>query len=91
MIEFNINKRWEEGIPHHPKSWELAKAIGVLDAKYGGDYLDLQFGGDGDNGEHLAYLLDIHFEMLDAVKQEMCPDCGEVYYSKGPLYVCACK
>ena len=22
-------------------------------------------GGDGDNGEHLMYLLDIHFEQID--------------------------
>lgn len=61
-VEMDITKRWEQGIPHHPKSQALAKRIGDLDFKVGGDFLGLNFGGDGDNGEHLMYLLDIIFE-----------------------------
>jgi hypothetical protein len=61
-VETDINKRWEEGMDHHPKAEELARAIGDLDLKYGGDYFCFKFGGDGDNGEHLTYLLDIYFE-----------------------------
>lgn len=61
----DINKRWLEGIHHHPKSIEIFKAIEENDWKYGGDYFCWKYGGDGDNGEHLMYLLDIHFEMED--------------------------
>ncbi len=61
-IETDINKRWEEGTPHHPKSEELVHAITELDFEYGGDYFCFKVGGDGDNGEHLMYLLDIYFE-----------------------------
>ena len=62
MVETNITKRWEQGIPHHPQSIEIYKAIDALDFKYGGDFFCFKSGGDGDNGEHLMYLLDIYFE-----------------------------
>lgn len=65
MVETNINKRWENGIEHHPKSIEIANAIFDMDWKYGNDYFGWKSGGDGDNGEHLMYLLDIHFELQD--------------------------
>lgn len=58
----DITERWKRGIPHHPKSVEIFKAIEENDWKYGGDYFCWKSGGDGDNGEHLMYLLDIHFE-----------------------------
>lgn len=64
-VETNIEKRWENGTPHHPKSEETAKSIAEIDYKYGDDYFCFKFGGDGDNGEHLMYLLDIHFERID--------------------------
>lgn len=64
-IETNINKRWEEDIPHHPRSEELFESIAALDWEYGGDYFCWKSGGDGDNGEHLMYILDIYFEMKD--------------------------
>jgi hypothetical protein len=65
MIETDINKRWEKGMPHHPKSVGLYKTIADLDWKYGDDYFGWKSGGDGDNGETLMYLLDIHFETAD--------------------------
>jgi hypothetical protein len=61
-VETNITKRWESGTPHHPKSVALYKQIETLDFKHGGDYFCFKSGGDGDNGEHLMYLLDIIFE-----------------------------
>lgn len=63
-IETDITKRWELGMPHHPKSKEIYKAIAENDWKYGGNYFDWEAGGDGDNGEHLMYLLDIYFEQI---------------------------
>lgn len=62
-VETNITKRWENGTPHHPKSISLYKNIAKLDEKIGGDFLDLKSGGDGDNGEHLMYLLDVLHEL----------------------------
>ena len=64
-VETDITKRWEQGIPHHPKSLELFKAIEENDFKYGSDYFCFKSGGDGDNGEHLMYLMDIYFEKLN--------------------------
>jgi len=62
-VETDINKRWENGIQHLPESEELYKAIEELDFKYGSDFFCFKSGGDGDNGEHLMYLLDIYFEL----------------------------
>lgn len=65
MVETDINKRWENGVEHHPKSVEMANVIFDMDWKYGDDYFCWKKGGDGDNGEHLMYLLDIYFEQQD--------------------------
>lgn len=56
-----ITRRWEEGVPHDPRSVELYKSIEHLDWSIGEDSFHFKSGGDGDNGEHLMYLLDIHF------------------------------
>jgi hypothetical protein len=64
-IETDIGKRWEEGIPHHPKAEELSRIIGELDFLYADDSFCFKFGGDGDNSETLTYLLDIFFEFKD--------------------------
>lgn len=64
-IETNITKRWEKGTPHHPEAIKVAKAIADLDWSFGSDWFCFKFGGDGDNGEHLLYLLDIYFEAKD--------------------------
>lgn len=64
-VETDITKRWQLGMSHHPKSIELYKSIEKLDWDFGGDYFGFKSGGDGDNGEHLMYLMDIHFERLD--------------------------
>ncbi len=65
-IETNITKRWEQGMPHHRKSVDLFKKLAVIDFNHGGDYFRWKSGGDGDNGEHLMYELDIIFEAKEA-------------------------
>ena len=62
MIETDINKRWKQGVPHHPKSIDLFKKLATIDIEYGGDFFEWMSGGDGDNGEMLMYEMDIHFE-----------------------------
>jgi hypothetical protein len=65
-INTDITQRWESGTPHHPKAESLARQIGALDWMFCSDSFRFKFGGDGDNGESLAYLLDIYFELVDA-------------------------
>lgn len=67
MVETNIQKRWEKGIAHHPKSIALFNALSQIDWKYGNDYFCWKSGGDGDNGEHLMYEMDIYFEEMDSM------------------------
>jgi hypothetical protein len=64
-VETSINARWEKGAPHHPKSLELMGLLMAVDMEFGGDYFCWKTGGDGDNGEHLLYELDIVFERQD--------------------------
>ncbi len=64
-IETDINKRWEQGMDHHPEAIAAVKGMGDADFYLGGDSLCIKTGGDGDNGEHMAYLLSIYFEAKD--------------------------
>ncbi len=59
-VETNLDVRMN--LDHHPRAISIANAIRALDWVYGNDALDLKFGGDGDNGEHLLMLLDIAVE-----------------------------
>lgn len=65
IVETDITKRWEQGIEHDPRSEELVRSIADLDFKYGKDFFNFKVGGDGDNGEHLMYLLDIYYELKE--------------------------
>lgn len=66
-VEYDINKRWEEGKPHHPKSIALFKKIQEVDFIWNNDHFCWKYGGDGDNGESLMYVLDIIFEERDNI------------------------
>ncbi len=71
MIEYDINKRWEKGIAHHKKSEELMNILMHIDFTYGDDFFCWKTGGDGDNGEIFMYELDIYFESLDVLKNNI--------------------
>lgn len=58
-------KRWEDGIDHHPMSERIVRFLVEHDFNDYDDHFCWKFGGDGDNGEVLAYQLDAFFEMLD--------------------------
>lgn len=64
-IETDVNKRWETGMPHHHESQKLMEAIATLDLVFLNDHFSWSYGGDGDNGEALMYLMDIYFEARD--------------------------
>ena len=64
-VEYDIGKRWETGMGHHPKSIALFKRINEIDWVWGGDSFCWESGGDGDNGETLMYLLDVIFDEDD--------------------------
>lgn len=65
-IDTDITKRWEQGIDHHPEAKKLAKEIAAIDWMFGDDGFGFKFGGDGDNGDELIYLLNILFDLKDA-------------------------
>lgn len=57
--------RWGEGIDHHPMSERIVRFLAEHDLYDYNDHFCWKVGGDGDNGEALAYQLDAFFEMLD--------------------------
>lgn len=65
-----LTQRWEDGIPHDPRSVELYKHIEKLDFDECNDSLCLKSGGDGDNGEHLMYLMDDYFYTIDQKRKD---------------------
>ena len=65
-IETDVNKRWEDGIDHHPKSHEVFELVKDGDWLFNDDRFCWKQGGDGDNGEDVMYSLDIMFELKDA-------------------------
>ena len=65
MVERDIGKRFNAGIPHNEKSVEIMAGIGRIDFYNNGDSLKLRTGYDTDNGETLLYLLDIYFECIE--------------------------
>lgn len=68
-IEVDIDKRWEEGMDHHPESIRLMKELQAVDKLNGYVAEDLlETGGDGDSGETLMFLMDVVFELRDAAK-----------------------
>ena len=78
----NADERWEQGIEHNAKSVELYKRIEKLDFEQG-DVFGFKSGGDGDNGEHLMYLLDQIFEPVEDTApvrvQKICPHCQKPF------------
>lgn len=92
-IETDINKRWENGIEHHPESIKTIKALSELDFYLGNDSLGVKTGGDGDNGEYMMYLLDIYFEAkdkgidLDTIIKEIKPAFLEKVNKKNPSMI----
>ena len=67
--ELTIDERWEQGIEHDPRSEKLYREIADIDYK-NGDSMGFKSGGDGDNGETLMYLFDVHFERLDKKRED---------------------
>ena len=60
-----IGQRWEQGIDHDPRTIELYKHIAKVDFEECGDTFCFKSGGDGDNGEHLMFLIDDYFWTKD--------------------------
>ena len=68
-IQYDINKRWAAGTPHHPKSEVFFKRLAAIDFHLYNDRFEWRAGGDGENGETLMFELDIIFEEDDAEKE----------------------
>lgn len=65
-----VSRRWEEGIEHDPRSVALAERLAEIDYEQGDDRFEFKFGGDGDNGEELCFLLDIYFASVPPAPAE---------------------
>jgi hypothetical protein len=77
-VNKDIEKRWNEGTPHHKESIKLYKILKKIDHVYCDDFLNWKSKddgdastiwsseSDGDNGEMLMYALDLYFECKDA-------------------------
>lgn len=57
-----MNRRWEQGVPHDVKSKEILELLMRADVN---DYFCWKRGGDGDNGETLMFQLDVLFAQKD--------------------------
>lgn len=68
-VVIDINERWEKGIPHDERSKEIFEFIKEYDFHFANDFFCFKSGGDGDNGEHLMYLLDEYFANKDKQQQ----------------------
>ena len=75
--KYTITERWEQGIKHDARSVAIARGIAKIDEEDNSNAFDFSFGGDGDNGEQLLYLLDLYFEDLDAASQAPRADKGD--------------
>lgn len=64
-VEVDVNKRWEQGLEHHPEAEKIFKLIKDSDWAFGGDYFCWKNGGDGDNGEWLMYTISVMLELID--------------------------
>jgi len=70
LYRLSITERWEQGIPHDPRSTNIFKAIEKIDFEECNDSMGFKSGGDGDNGETLMFLLDIYFARQDQAKKK---------------------
>lgn len=57
-----IQDRWSDGVDHEPESIRFVELMGRMDFENFGDSLCIKTGGDGDNGETLAYIIDALIE-----------------------------
>ena len=64
-LELTKLNRWEDGTEQHPMSKRLVEFLSEHDFHDYRDYFCWKTGGDGDNGETLAFQMDAFFEMLD--------------------------
>ena len=65
-----VDRRWEDGVPHHPEAERMFAMLKESDWAFGGDYFQWKHGGDGDNGETLMFSLSVLLELRDAQAKE---------------------
>ena len=63
--EITLKQRLEEGMEHDPRTILMYEFISQLDFNEANDAFGFSSGGDGDNGEHLMYLMDCYFAASD--------------------------
>ena len=61
----SLKDRLKDCDEHDPRSVKLYEFVSQLDFNEANEAFGFVSGGDGDNGEHLMYLLDCYFESKD--------------------------
>ena len=57
-----VSERMAQGSPHDLRSEKLYASLAKIDFEECSDSFGFKSGGDGDNGEILMYILDVHFD-----------------------------
>ena len=60
-----LKERLKDCDEHDPRTIKMYEFISQLDFNEANDAFGFVSGGDGDNGEHLMYLMDCYFEAKD--------------------------
>lgn len=66
MADKTVSQRSKDGDEHDPRSIKMYEFISQLDFNECNDSFGFQSGGDGDNGEHLMYLMDVYYANIDS-------------------------
>ena len=78
--DMHVECRWSKGIEHEPHVDELIRLIADMDFYHFSDSFEFKVGGDGDNGETLAFILDELVErgLVEIKVTHKTPDTREV-------------
>jgi hypothetical protein len=61
----SLKERLKDCDEHDPRTIKMYEFISQLDFNEANDAFGFVSGGDGDNGEHLMYLMDCYYAALD--------------------------
>ena len=73
-----FNRRWEDGVPHDPRTLEIFESVAALDFRLNSDYFSWRWGGDGDNGEIFMFVLDEYLQRRDEANETLAANLNEL-------------
>lgn len=73
-----FNRRWEDGVPHDPRTKTLFEGVADLDFRLNSDFFCWKWGGDGDNGEVFMFVLDEYLQRRDEANETLAEHLNEI-------------